>query len=38
MTIAINYAEMAVNWAWSFPLNFESEMQVSKVGNKKQSN
>jgi len=37
MTIAMNYAEMVVNWAGRLPLNFESEIQVSKVGNRKQS-
>jgi hypothetical protein len=38
MTIAMNYAKMAVNWARRLPLNFGSEMQVSKVGNRKRSN
>jgi hypothetical protein len=28
MTIATNHAEMVVNWAGRFPLNFKSEIQV----------
>jgi len=38
MTMTSNYTEMAVNWAWRLPLNFESEMHVSKAGNREQSN